>query len=714
MTDRILRRAVTRRELLRHGGRVAASLPVLALAATMPRFDFALHALAAPPGPAPLDPAPTRAGEWVAGGGLRAFAASEWDSFVADFPFGALGAHWVAGAGADDTHLQVSLSPDGVDWSPWRELHPDDHGRSADDERRFAELLLASTSQHVRFRATGPDGEPRPLPPDLRLVYIDASGGPSAADLGAQLGAFEATMPRVVPRSGWGADEKLRFDKAGKEIWKPEYYITEKIIIHHTETSNTEDPLKAIRSVYYYHAVTRGWGDIGYNYLIDRNGVVYEGRYGGPNVVGGHAYQYNYGSLGIALLGSFTTTPDTPAAEASLIQLAAYKGRFINPQGTYYFVDKTVPNIIGHRDVLSTACPGNAFYPRLPTIRQGVAGIIGTAHKIDVAVTGVSNWQLTIPIGTPVVVKVTVKNTGTAMVPSYYDKGLSYTEGESYESKGKPKVQGRFRIVADVVTSSTTGTPLANPYRWGFGRSLEPGETVEVQCRIAFKTVGERKLRFGLIQEFVGYKQENLEGPTITVIGKPTDPVKRPENVSATLMYFPETGHTLRGAFLRYWDKFGGLAQFGYPLTEEFSEINEDDGEPYTVQYFERARFEYHPENKGTDYEVLLGLVGRLFHDVDPPAQPINRPDVVYFKQTGHNLGGAFRYYWEQYGGLFVYGYPITEEFREKSRIDGKEYTVQYFERARFEFHPENTGKSQVLLGHLGRQMLQERGWLVP
>ena len=130
------------------------------------------------------------------------------------------------------------------------------------------------------------------------------------------------------------------------------------------------------------------------------------------------------------------------------------------------------------------------------------------------------------------------------------------------------------------------------------------------------------------------------------------------------------------------------------------------------VQYFERARFEHHPENAGTDYEVLLGLVGRLYHKVDPPATPLKRDDVIYFKETGHNLGGSFRYYWEQYGGLFVYGYPLTEELKEKSRIDGKEYTVQYFERARFEFHPENSGKSQVLLGHLGRQMLQDRGWI--
>ena len=83
-----------------------------------------------------------------------------------------------------------------------------------------------------------------------------------------------------------------------------------------------------------------------------------------------------------------------------------------------------------------------------------------------------------------------------------------------------------------------------------------------------------------------------------------------------------------------------------------------------------------------------------------------------YFPETGHNLGGIFRAYWEQYGGLFIYGLPLTEEFAEKSSIDGKTYIVQYFERARFEFHPENTGKSQVLLGLLGRQLLKDRGWI--
>src|SRR5690242_19388889 len=74
--------------------------------------------------------------------------------------------------------------------------------------------------------------------------------------------------------------------------------------------------------------------------------------------------------------------------------------------------------------------------------------------------------------------------------------------------------------------------------------------------------------------------------------------------------YFPETGQWVRGRFLAYWDAHGGLAQQGYPLTDELSEVSTTDGVTYTVQYFERAVFEYHPENAGTPYEVLLSLVG--------------------------------------------------------------------------------------------------------
>jgi len=81
-------------------------------------------------------------------------------------------------------------------------------------------------------------------------------------------------------------------------------------------------------------------------------------------------------------------------------------------------------------------------------------------------------------------------------------------------------------------------------------------------------------------------------------------------NAQADGRYYPQTGHTLGGTFYTYWKAHGGLPIFGYPISEEFQEKNPDDGKTYTVQYFERNRFEYHPENKGTAFEVLLGLLG--------------------------------------------------------------------------------------------------------
>ena len=154
--------------------------------------------------------------------------------------------------------------------------------------------------------------------------------------------------------------------------------------------------------------------------------------------------------------------------------------------------------------------------------------------------------------------------------------------------------------------------------------------------------------------------------------------------------------------FYAYWRQHGGLAIFGYPLSREL-DVELEDGQAYTVQYFERARFEHHPENAAPD-DVLLGQLGRAVHPADPPTDPL--PNAAYFPQTGHNLHTGFRDFWEAHGGLAQFGYPLTEELVETSATDGKEYTVQYFERARFEWHPENAGTPyEVLLGQLGRQL---------
>ncbi len=171
--------------------------------------------------------------------------------------------------------------------------------------------------------------------------------------------------------------------------------------------------------------------------------------------------------------------------------------------------------------------------------------------------------------------------------------------------------------------------------------------------------------------------------------------------------YFPETGLAIGGGFLGYWNHFAGLPVVGYPLTGEIAELD------VTTQYFERARFEWHPGLAPDHFDVLLGLLG---HDVaairnlpgTPPFQPsASNNSCTFFPSTGHNLCGGFRDYWNQFGGLAVYGFPISEEFQGRNSDDGKVYTVQYFERQRFEWHPgEWPERYDVMLGRLSAEVV--------
>jgi spore germination protein YaaH len=190
-----------------------------------------------------------------------------------------------------------------------------------------------------------------------------------------------------------------------------------------------------------------------------------------------------------------------------------------------------------------------------------------------------------------------------------------------------------------------------------------------------------------------------------------------PFDSSADRVYFPETGHSLAFGFLEYWNENGGLARFGYPKTEEFTEFDPLVGKSYTVQYFERARFEYHPEFAGTEFDVLLGHIGRwaLNQRSIDPWETATEPKAgsQFFPESGHNAGGVFLDYWNRHGGLMSCGYPISEEMVEINPEDHQSYVVQYFERARFEYHPEYAGTdSEVLLGLLGNEMLRQRGWI--
>jgi hypothetical protein len=169
---------------------------------------------------------------------------------------------------------------------------------------------------------------------------------------------------------------------------------------------------------------------------------------------------------------------------------------------------------------------------------------------------------------------------------------------------------------------------------------------------------------------------------------------------------FLETGKTVQGRFLTYWDSHGGLPQQGYPISNELQERSDTDGKTYTVQYFERAVFEYHPENQPPN-DVLLSLLGVFLYNQKYPSGASNQqPNISagsqLFSETGRRVGGRFLEYWQIHGGLSQQGLPISDEFTERSDLDGKEYRVQYFERAVFEMHPENQPPYNVLLSQLG------------
>jgi hypothetical protein len=225
---------------------------------------------------------------------------------------------------------------------------------------------------------------------------------------------------------------------------------------------------------------------------------------------------------------------------------------------------------------------------------------------------------------------------------------------------------------------------------------------VDIKVNAKFKlrfndTSGERELPLPPIVIIV---------PVIVVPGlPPTTPITPtvpltptvPTTPTGTVLRLPVSAIDVR--FKGTWSDRGGLDIFGLPLT---GPITLDNG--LVVQYFERARFEFHPENRGTQYAILLGLLSVELGYAAPPAGPPAAAEDVqwYFRETGHTIGQPFRSFWRARGGLALFGLPIGEPVQEHGML------VQYFERERMELHPELVGtRYEVQLGHLGVAALQ-------
>jgi len=312
---------------------------------------------------------------------IAAASVEEFVTFQADYPFFALGANWTKDVGYWPI-VDIQVSTDGITWTETQQLaaNSEDGGRPNREDRLFTPLMFTNGESIVRYRTVDAEGNPGTVN-GLSFTYIDASDGPWEKDIDGERSFTVAATddrvpPRIVTREAWNADESYRFDTYG-EIWTPKYETVHHVIIHHTDTPTYQDPLVAIRSIYYYHAVDQGWGDIGYNYLVDRNGRIYEGRYGGQNVIGGHSYEYANGSSGICIIGDYQDVAESAASQAGLVTIVSWVGRDLDPFGRQDFLEApNLPVICAHRDVNSTTCPGNMLYYDIPEIRSLVAATL--------------------------------------------------------------------------------------------------------------------------------------------------------------------------------------------------------------------------------------------------------------------------------------------------------------------------------------------------
>jgi hypothetical protein len=308
------------------------------------------------------------------------------------FALSHLGVGWNGGG---DAAVRLKTA---AGWSDWQVAHG--CGAARDGAARSSSRLLP---------ARGVTGYEVAGSGDLSITELNTVDGPIRT-VGA---ASASTLPlgpgpvaRYLSRPAWGADESLRFDADGNELFPTAFFPVQTLTVHHTVTANDDpDPAATVRAIYFFHTVTLEFGDVGYHLLIDEAGRVYEGRWSGPDrvpVYGGsldasghpqmvnaaHVGGFNAGNIGVALLGDFTNRLPTRAARLSLTVVLAVLASLgdLDPLGTADYVNpisgatRTVDVIPGHRDWLATECPGNTFYPQLPSVRRQVERLVPPGH----------------------------------------------------------------------------------------------------------------------------------------------------------------------------------------------------------------------------------------------------------------------------------------------------------------------------------------------
>ncbi|MDQ6750330.1 MAG: N-acetylmuramoyl-L-alanine amidase, partial [Actinomycetota bacterium] len=278
---------------------------------------------------------------------------------------------------------------DGDRWSPWHPVPSNGHAREAGRADRVTDPVWVGGADALELRLR--QGVRR-----LEAHFVNSSG--TATSAGRRRSALRRALardarlpsvqpapgaPPIIPRSAWAG-------RAGRPSAPPLYGEVALGVVHHTESLNGYGPgdsAAMVLAIARYHRDVRHWDDIGYNFLVDRFGQIFEGRAGGvlEAVAGAHAGGFNQSSTGAAILGSFTGAPPGSRATNALARLLAWKltyhgaptsGRVVVPdRGTtpdkYHPGDSVrLPRIAGHRDLNATDCPGGELYRRLPQLRR--------------------------------------------------------------------------------------------------------------------------------------------------------------------------------------------------------------------------------------------------------------------------------------------------------------------------------------------------------
>ncbi len=305
--------------------------------------------------------------------------------------FHLVGLRWDAGS-LREVQFRTRLGAEG-EWSGWAALPlHGDHAPDRQSPRRGTDPAWTGVADHVQFRVRGSAAGLRGRFVEPHRPTARASAGPRASRARLQ----PPGGPSIVPRSAWGGDS--RPPKA-----EPELGEVQLAFVHHTVSTNDylpQDSASIVLGICQYHQDHNKWNDIGYNFLVDKYGQVFEGRAGGIDqaIVGAQAQGYNSTSTGIACLGDFQTLPNADAGLEAVAKLIAWKlplhgvpvtgqvtvtsaGGAANryPSGT----PVTLQRISGHRDGNSTACPGNALYGQLQRIRDRAAQLAVPAAALS-------------------------------------------------------------------------------------------------------------------------------------------------------------------------------------------------------------------------------------------------------------------------------------------------------------------------------------------